>query len=291
MKFSVSSYSYHQKLSKGEMTQLEAVKKAYEMGFEGIEFTDLKPCEEPTLEQQLAYAKEIRAEADKYGIEIVAYTIGANLYHRTEEGSAKEVARLKGQLDVAAALGAKLMRHDVCYSERHEDVLVSFAQMLPTIAKNAREVTEYAQTLGIRTCTENHGFIAQDSDRVEALFNAVAHENYGLLIDMGNFACADEDSIKAVSRLAPYAIHVHAKDFRFYPFGAPTPEGIFAFCTRGCNHIIGCSVGEGDIPVAQCVAILERIGYQGYLSIEYEGSEDCIEGIAKGLAYLKSIVK
>ncbi len=291
MKFSVSSYSYHQKLSTGEMTQLQTVAKAHEMGFSGIELTDLKPCDNPTLEQQLAYAKEIRAEADRCGMEIVSYTIGANLYHRTAKGSAEEVKRLKGQLDVAAALGAKLMRHDVCYSEKHDGVVVSFAQMLPTIAKNAREVTEYAQTLGIRTCTENHGFIAQDSDRVEALYNAVAHENYGLLVDMGNFACVDEPSVKAVSRLAPYAIHVHAKDFRFYPFGTETPEGIFALTTRGCNKIIGCSVGDGDIPVAQCVAILERIGYDGYLSIEYEGHEDCIEGIAKGLRYLKTIVK
>ena len=66
--------------------------------------------------------------------------------------------------------------------------------MLPTIAANARKVTEYAATLGIKTCSENHGTIAQDSYRVEKLFSAVAHENYGLLVDMGNFACVDEDS-------------------------------------------------------------------------------------------------
>ncbi len=289
MRFSVSSYSYSQKISKGEMTQFDTIRKAHEMGFEGIEFTDLKPCEDPTLEQQLAYAKELRAEADKYGMEIVAYTIGANLYHRTEEGSAAEVKRLKGQLDVAFALGAKLMRHDVCYSEKHDGVTVSFAQMLPTIAKNAREITEYAQTLGIRTCTENHGFIAQDSDRVELLFNTVAHENYGILIDVGNFACADEDSAKAVSRLAPYAFHVHAKDFYVYPFGTEVTSDYYKIRTRGCNTLIACSVGEGNIPVAQCVAILKRVGYDGWFSIEYEGGADCIEGIAKGLEYLKTL--
>ena len=89
----------------------------------------------------------------------------------------------------------------------------SFDLMLPSIAENARAVTEYGASIGIRTCTENHGRIAQDNDRLERLFNAVAHDNYGLLIDMGNFLFVDEDPVMAVSRLAPYAFHVHAKDF------------------------------------------------------------------------------
>ena len=227
----------------------------------------------------------------QYGIEIIAYTIGANLYRSTKEESDTEVERLKGQVDVAAALGAPLMRHDVCYSEKQDGKIVSFDRMLPVIAENAKRVTEYAQSKGIRTCTENHGYIAQDSDRVEKLYNTVAHENYGLLLDMGNFACADEDSIRAISRLAPYAFHAHAKDFVIYPFGKEPPEGSHCFSSRACNKLAGCAIGDGDIPVAQCIAILKRAGYDGYLSIEYEGAEDCMVGIKKGLDYLRTILE
>ena len=131
------------------MTQLDVVKKAYEMGISGIDFIDLQPNAAPTLEDQLAYAKEIRKEAEKYGIEIVAYTIGANLYKGSEEEDAKEVERLKGQVRVAAALGAKLMRHDVCGGEKLPDGrVVGYYSMLPTIAANARKVTEYAESFG-----------------------------------------------------------------------------------------------------------------------------------------------
>ena len=288
MKFSVSSYSYQQYIKEGKMTQLDAVSKAKEMGFDAIEFTDLM---KGTLDEQLSYAKEIKAKADEVGIEISAYTIGANLYQGSDEKNAAEIERLKGQLRVAKELGAPVMRHDVCYREKTEDgKLTSFGKMLPTIAKGAREVTEYAATLGIKTCTENHGFIAQDMDRVEALFNAVDHENYGLLIDVGNFACADEDSVKAVSRLAPYAFHVHAKDFKIYPFGEKAPDGIRSFTSRGCKTLAGCAIGDGDIPTRQCIAILKRAGYDSYLTVEYEGSEDCIIGIEKGLKALKSYV-
>ena len=158
--------------------------------------------------------------------------------------------------------------------------------MLPDIARNARKVTEYGEQLGIRTCTENHGYIAQDSDRVERLFNAVNHDNYGLLVDIGNFICVDENPITAVSRVAPYAVHVHAKDM--YVRNMPTEA--CKHPTRGGNYFVGAVVGEGQIPVKQCLRILKRAGYEGYVSIEYEGVEDCICGIERGLKNLKRIL-
>jgi sugar phosphate isomerase/epimerase len=47
----------------------------------------------------------------------------------------------------------------------------------------------------------------------------------------------------------------------------------------------------GDIPVKQCIAILKRAGYDGYLSIEYEGKEDCIEGIKTGFKNLTKFLE
>ena len=283
MKVSVSSYSFSQQFRSGRMTQLDCVAKAKEMGFDAIEFTDIVG---ETLDQQKEYAKKIREEADRVGIEINAYTIGANLYQPTPEAQAAEIQRLKGQVDVAAILGAKVMRHDVCYSLGKTGNSRSFGLMLPTIAEGARQVTAYAETLGIKTCTENHGYIAQDSYRVEQLFNAVAHDNYGLLVDVGNFVCADEDNCAAVSRVAPYAVHVHAKDM----YKSATPAPGFGQ-TRGCNYFKGAIVGEGDVNVEKCLQILKRAGYDGYCSIEFEGSEDCIEGIAKGFENLKGMLE
>ena len=283
MKISVSSYSFHQYIKAGKLTQLECVAKAKEMGFDAIEFTDITG---DSLDEQKAMAKKIKDEADKVGIDINAYTIGANLYHESDEDSEKEVERLKGQLDVAKILGAKVMRHDVCYALGKSGNARSFELMLPTIAKNARKVTEYGATLGIRTCTENHGFIAQDSDRVEKLFNAVNHDNYGLLVDVGNFLCVDEDPIHAVSRVAPYAVHAHVKDFIYFDEAV---EGR-TIMTRGANYIAGAVIGEGVVPVRQCLKILKRVNYDGYVSVEYEGKEDCIAGIERGLANLKRFI-
>ena len=288
MKLAVSSYSFWKHIKEGKMTQLDVIAKAAEMGFAGVDYIDLEPVENPTLQQQIDYAKEIRREAEKYGIVIVAYTVGAKLYNGSAEADAKEVERLRGQIDVAEALGARILRHDVCKSEMIGDRFVGFDRMLPVMAENARRVTEYAMSKGIRTCSENHGFVAQDSDRVERLYYAVDHENFGLLLDIGNFACVDENSAHAVSRLAPCAIHVHAKDFYVCPFDYVPKEGEETFRSRGCNLLSGCTIGDGDIPVAQCISILKRAKYDGFLTIEYEGSEDCLVGIARGRDYLNS---
>lgn len=282
MKLSVSSYSFSQYLNQGKLTLEELPRVAHEIGFDAIEYIDLPG----THEEKLALAAKIKAAADEVGMPINAYTIGACLYQPTEEASEAEIKRLCDQLDVAVALGATVMRHDVVYKLEKSGAARSFDGMLPVIVKNAQRVADEAAKRGITTCTENHGFISQDSDRVERLFNAVNRDNFGILVDIGNFICADENSVTAVSRLAPYAVHVHAKDFFFKNHGGACPEGWFA--TRGRNYVCGCVLGEGVIPVKQCLDIVRATGYDSYFSLEYEGKIDCLEGIKRGFNYLKA---
>lgn len=136
MKFSVSSYSYSQYTRNGKMTQLDCIARAKEMGFDAIEFTDLVDAsgEKPSLEVQKELARQLRAEADRVGLAINAYAIGACLYQPTAEALDAEVDRLRSQLEVARILGAAVMRHDVCYQLGKTGNSRSFDLMLPTIA-------------------------------------------------------------------------------------------------------------------------------------------------------------
>lgn len=277
MKISVSSYSFQQLINTGKIKQADVVEKAHEIGFSCVEFTDI---DGKNLEEQAENAKKLREKADRLGMEITAYTIGADF---SGDDITCEIERVKKQIHIAKILGAPIIRHDVCW--RLSENARSFGIMLPKLSAAAREITEYAGTLGIKTCTENHGVIAQDSYRMEALFNAVNHPNYGLLIDMGNFICADEDSASAVSRLAPYAFYVHAKDMLVK--NASETGGF----TRGGNKFEGMIIGEGIIPVEQNIRILKLAGYDGVVSIEYEGSKDCLEGITAGFNNLKKYIE
>lgn len=282
MKFSVSSYSFQRLLHSGKYTQLDLIRVAKEIGFDGIEYIDLMPTDGMT---DLEYAAVLRDAAEKAGIEIVAYTIGADFLG--ENGWEAEAERLYGQVDIAEALGAKCMRHDATGGFKGEDkTYKSFDSALPILADGCRKVTEYAAEKGITTMVENHGYFCQDSVRVEKLVNAVAHPNFGLLVDMGNFMCADDDPAVAVGRVAPYAKHVHAKDFHKKSGNGPDPGDGF-FRTRGGDYLRGAVVGHGDVPVYQCVQTLKRSGYDGYVTIEFEGVEDNEWAIKTGLENLK----
>lgn len=285
MKFSVSSYSFQKLLNNGSYTQRELISVAKDMGFDGIEFIDLMPEDGMT---DLLYAKVLAHEAAKVGIEIVAYTIGADFLKKDPDS---EVERLYGQLDVTEALGAKLMRHDATGGfPESEAKYKGFDGALPVLADCCRRVTEYAEKKGISTMVENHGYFCQDSTRVERLVNAVNHPNFGLLVDMGNFMCADDEPAAAVGRVAQFAKHVHAKDFILKSGNGPDPGDGF-FRTRGGNYLRGTVVGHGAVPVYRCVQTLKRSGYDGYVTIEFEGVEDNLWAIKTGLENLKNYSK
>ena len=285
MKVCVTSYSFNKLLKKGEYNQLTAMQKAKEIGFDAMEFSGILPHDGSSMEE---YAKMLRREADKIDFPIVSLVISADLINGYEGRTVEEeIAHVKRMVDIAEILGVKTMRHDVLYSL---GAYKSFDALLPTLAERVTEIAEYAKTKGIKTCVENHGRICQDPDRVERHFNAVKSDNFGILCDMGNFLCADADPVKAVSLIAPYAVFVHAKDFYVKPGNTDFP-GKGYFLTRGGNYIKGTITGHGIVPVKQCLGILKRAGYDGYVSLEFEGMEENIEALTIGLENLRRFIK
>ena len=287
MKIGVSSYSYSRLVNQGVMKQIDVISKAKEMGFDVIEFSTLKLPEGESLE---AFAVRLKEEAARVGIEVGNYTIGADFINSPEGSWEAEAERLKEEVHAAHIMGAPGMRHDATRGfPAAWKGAKGFDDALPVLIKGCRAVTEYAAQYGIRTMVENHGFFCQDSDRVEKLVNGVDNPNFGLLVDMGNFLCADEDPARALGTLIPYAFHVHAKDFHFKPGIMPNP-GKGWFKSRSGNYLRGAIIGHGDVPIVQCLNIMKNAGYDKTLSIEFEGMEDVLEGIAIGQENLRRFV-
>ena len=284
MKIGVSSYSFSQLVKNGTMKQLDVIAKAKEMGFDAIEFSTFAL---PEGETPLSFAPRVKEECERVGIEVVNYTIFGDMLNGCNGNLEDEIERLKGEVRVAQALGSPGIRHDATWGFPEDYTGVrSFDAVLPRLAEGCRAVTEYAEDLGIRTMVENHGFFAQDSDRVEKLVTAVDHPNFGLLVDMGNFLCVDEAPEKALGRVMPYAFHVHAKDFHVKSGNGPDP-GSGWFTSRAGNYLRGAIVGHGVVPIVQCLKIMKGKGYDGVLSIEFEGMEEPLTGISLGLENLR----
>ncbi len=281
MKIGVSSYSFHQAVSAGRMSTYDIVDAAARMGFEAIDFAVL--LGDDPLPQM---CDKLGAQAKDAGLTVSNYAVAADFLNNDLKA---EIERVKGELQNAVRLGAKTFRHDAAWGLDKKGPARTFEQALPRIAEGCRAVTEYAQTLGIPTMVENHGTFVQDSARVEALIGRVDHENFGALVDMGNFLCADEDPAKAVGIMAPYAFHVHAKDFFYKPCTARNP-GQGWFETRAGAYLRGTIIGHGVVPVEAALRILRRAGYDGAVAIEFEGMEPCQEAVRLSLSNLRALM-
>ncbi|MBR6559087.1 MAG: sugar phosphate isomerase/epimerase [Clostridia bacterium] len=280
MKTSVSSYCF----SSLGFTEEEVIASAAEIGFDAVEFTDLS-AKDPS--EEIKKADALRLLAEKHGITVSGYSISADIMSDDGRDLGGEIERVKRKVDVAAALGAPLLRHDATF--RFPKGGKSFSDILDSMADAARKITEYAAEKGVRTATENHGMFCQASDRMLSLVKAVDHPNYGLQVDMGNFLCVDDDPLSAVTACAPYAFNLHVKDFYYRKKSdPPTDDGWFT--NLDGNYLRGTVAGHGIVPVKKCVESATSLGYDGYLTLEFEGTEEVFYAVKEGLRVIKELI-
>lgn len=287
MKTAISTYSYTRLLKSGEMDFHAVLDKTKEIGFDGVELAHI---DDWGGDDCLTLAVDLRDYCAKIGLPVVSTVTAADFINGSGGDLEAEVRRVCRIVDMAAVMGAPVMRHDAVGRYPADGSYRTFSDMLPRLADGIRRVAAYAEGKGVRTMVENHGFVCQDSTRVEALAAAVAHKNFGLLVDVGNFVCADEDPAVAVGRVAHLAFHVHVKDMIVKDGNGQNPGRAFGR-TRAGNYMRGTIIGHGSVPVVKCLAALKKAGYDGYVSMEFEGIEDTITGIQMGYENLRSYIQ
>ncbi|KWX71905.1 sugar phosphate isomerase/epimerase family protein [Paenibacillus jilunlii] len=279
MKLGISTYSLHTAFAAGELTLKGVIETIADLGAEHAEIVPLgfNLIDNPELVNVI-----LQTAADR-GLELSNYAIGANFAGLEAAERRRELERVKREVDVCAALGIQRMRHDVASSP--DLSIVHFLEELPQLAEACREIADYASGFGIITSVENHGYFIQHSDRVQALVHAVGRDNFRTTLDVGNFLCADENPLTAVASNLKLASMVHLKDFYIRPQNRHPGEGWFQ--SSGGNWLRGAIVGQGDIDMPRVLQLVKESGYDGYISIEFEGMEDCRKGTRLGLEYVK----
>lgn len=289
MKIGLSTYSIHRAINAGEMDVLGAIKWIAENGGEHVEIV-------PSgykLTGDDALIAAVKKQAADCGLDISSYTIGANFLtagedaHETSDAEYRaEIDRVKGEVDVAAKLGVKLMRHDVGYRPHEKCTYAQFEIDLPKVAAACREIADYAKQYGITTSVENHGYHFQGSERVRRLVNAVGRDNYRTTLDVGNFTCADENSVAATMNNIDIASMIHFKDFYIRDY-VPTEEGWFT--SLHGRKLRGAITGCGDLDLRRVVEVIKKSGFDGYISIEFEGMEECKQGAKISMNNVKAL--
>lgn len=286
----VSSYSFHQRMKTGDMDLFDVIDWVASSQAEHLELavlTDAPDSPIPNLVSDSAFIERVRAAAGSAGVVLSNLAVGAVFWSRESVDLPAAIARVKAYVDLASRLGISRMRHDVVgHQNQAGDDTPLFEEAFPSIVAASKEIAQYAATKDITTSLENHGFFVQAAERVRRIVHAVDEPNFKTTLDVGNFVCVDEDPSAVVRENLPYAMIVHFKDF--YIRKSDPGEGWFR--SRGGKYLRGAIVGNGDIDLASVARSIKESGYEGYASIEFEGEEDCLLGITRGLANAKRLL-
>ena len=285
MQFGFSSYTFYQRLRDGRMSLLDVIDWIADSSGTHMEIATVSLSPEisndtSALDEQPEFVSAIKSHAADRGVILSNLVVPANLLSDDSDEHERNMGRLKRHIQIAAELGMGLFRHDVArWAHRAEDV-AEFESLMPRMVEASKELAQYAAQYGITTSVENHGLLMNGSERVRRLIYLVDEPNFKTTLDVGNFLSVDENPVVAVAENAPVASIVHLKDF--YVRDEYPGEGWHH--TPGGSYLLGAIVGYGDLDMRAIVRGISQSGFDGFVSIEFEGIEDCLLGAATGLA-------
>lgn len=283
IKIGFTSYSFAAALRSGEMTISQAIQFAAGLGAEHMEISpgSFGDMTDDMVNTIVKAAKDCK-------IDLSSYTIGANFVQPDAAAVAKEIERVKEQVEIAARLGVTRMRHDCGWRPQPECTYENFNREVEIFADACGQIADKAKTYGIVTSIENHGFYVQGSERVQRVILAVNRDNFRTTLDVGNFLCVDEDPECAVLNNIGYASMIHFKDFHIRR-NVTDPAGFIK--TLHGRYIRGAVTGDGDVDLKTICKIIKNSGYDGFLSIEYEGREECKFACTRAIKNVKELME
>lgn len=250
------AYSYSKLLKAGKMTMEDVIRKAVELGIDGVDMTGYwYKSTEPS------YLASLRHLAQKNGVCFSGAATGASTVQADVGKRAQVLEEIKKWIDVTEALGAPHLR--------------VFAGKLPPGAtaqqgiqwtvETLKATCEYAGRKGITLGVENHEGITQNADVCIELVHRIDSPYFGINLDITNFiATPQADAYAQIEATVPYATHTHIRD-------------IFQ--------------DKQAVDLDRVWRLFARANYKGFMSAEYEGEEDPLTGVPKLVEKIKTLCR
>jgi sugar phosphate isomerase/epimerase len=293
MKIGVSMWSYFHTWRNGGMDVPAFIREAKKAGADGVELLDFFYNDAGadrvmlfTTDQvaaKRAAAKEALAET---GLPVPIFSVANNFAKHDPAERATDLKKIQFGVDEALNYGASVVR--VFAGDVSETV--TFDDAREYIVDGLAKASTYAHERGIRLALENHGTLAGRGDQVcglvEDVRNRAGNDALGANPDTGNFLIVNQPSHEAIREVAKYAYMVHFKDF------APAPADWtgFAYKTITDQPLIGMAVGEGVVELGQCIQALKDAGFDGWLSVEYEGEENPLTAVPRSIENARKFI-
>ena len=250
------AYSYRAPLEKKTMTCEDLIRVAVETGTDGIDMTVywLKSTADD-------YLLPLRRLAWRNRVEI--YGIGTRVRLAQPAGALqdKELADLRGWVDVAQKLGATHLR----VFGGPKPAGANLEQAIAMAAETLKRGAEYAGARGIILGLEDDGGITDFARETIEIVKRADSPWAGMNLDVGNFR--PPDVYGQIEMSIPYAVSTHVK----------TEMALDDGKTRG------------PLDWDRLFTMFARHGFRGYMGLEYEAAEDPLVVVPKYLRTLKEM--
>lgn len=222
-----------------------------------------------------AYLQKLKQHAFRAGVDLVALSIHQSFVSPDAEERKKNVAHTIHCIELAARLGIPCMRLNSgrwnttkSFDEYMKNRGIEAA--LPGYTEDdafkwaidaTRECLDKAAGHGVHLALENHWGLTSTPEGLLRIHKAVNSPWLGVLMDTGNFL---ENPYEKLAAIAPHTTFVQVKTY----YGG----------------------GEWytlDLDYPRIAGILKKVGYRGYVSIEFEGKEKPEVAVAKSVEVMR----
>ena len=277
MKLSLSMYSCVRAVRAGQLDLMGFVDYAATQDVAGVELLDIFWTD---AEREIPQVKQRIADA---GLEVAVFSISNDFIQPEAGARAGELMDLKRGVDIALELGVDLLR--VFSGSAREGVTQE--QGNAWILEGLSDGAAYAESRGVTLALENHGRFAGRSGQVRDIIEQVGSPALRVNFDTGNFLPVGQDPVAAARELAELVVLVHLKDIRY----AGDNEPSHVFPDPSGRLLTGSVIGGGLVDLDGVMAVLREAGYDGWLSLEFEGSEDPLAaGVPRSLAAARALL-
>ncbi len=221
----------------------QVVRLAADTGFHGVELRAQEGEEPVHTGLDAAQRSAVAAAFDAAGVEILG--IASYVRVAASGGDDPVLDALRAHVALAADLGAPFVRAFPGGQEPADEEADTIA------ARRLAAVAPYTQERGVRLLLETHDSHRRAAD-VARVLGLVGHRAVGALWDVMHTWLGGEEPTASYRVLAPQLGYVQVKDVASAQDTTPLP------------------LGQGVVPLAECVEVLTREDWDGWLCWEYE---------------------
>ena len=266
----------------------DSLKLAGQLGFAGVQIyatTGEFSPETLTAERK----SEIKTLLTGNGLEISALCgdMGGHGYE-IEADNAERIEKTKAIIDLAVEFGTSVITTHigVIPDDRNHP---RYQVMLNALNACGSYAKEKGITLAIETGPETAPTLKMFLDDTTG--------GVGVNLDPANFVMVTgQDPVEAVELLGKYIVHTHVKDGKLLK--KTDPKIIYDCFAEGgiealniADYFIETPLGEGNVDFPKYIAALQKVGFDGYLTIERETGADPAADIVIARDMVKGILQ